>query len=70
MPNPLYQQLGGGKVPANPMLQKFLQFRKTFNGNPQQIVQNMINSGRVSQEQVNRYAQQANSLYEQFKQFM
>ena len=69
MANPLYQQLGG-KAPVNPMLQRFLQFRKTFTGNPQQMVQNMINSGRISQEQVNKYAQQANSLYEQFKQFM
>lgn len=69
MSNPLYQQLGGN-APVNPMLQRFLQFRKTFTGNPQQMVQNMINSGRISQEQVNKYAQQANSLYEQFKQFM
>lgn len=69
MSNPLYHQLGGN-APVNPMLQRFLQFRKTFTGNPQQMVQNMINSGRISQEQVNKYAQQANSLYEQFKQFM
>ena len=69
MPNPLYQQLGN-KAPVNPMLQKFLQFRKTFNGNPQQIIQNMLNSGKITQAQVNRCVQQANSLYEQFKPFM
>ena len=69
MPNPLYQQLGN-KVPANPMIQQFIQFKKNFNGNPQQIVQNMINSGKISQAQVNQCAQKANQLYEQLKPFM
>ena len=69
MPNPLYQQLGN-KVPTNPMLQQFLQFRKNFNGNPQQIIQNMLNSGKITQDQVNQCAQKANQLYEQLKPFM
>ena len=69
MSNPLFNQLGGN-VPNNPMLQQFLDFKKNFTGNPQQIVQNMINSGRISQAQINQYAQQANELYRQFKNFM
>lgn len=69
MSNPLFQQLGN-KVPMNPMLQNFLQFRRSFNGNPQQIIQNMLNSGKISQAQMNQYTQQANALYEQFKDFM
>ena len=69
MPNPFYQQLGN-KTPANPMVQQFLQFKKNLNGNPQQIVQNMINSGKVSQSQVNQCAQKANQLFEQLKPFM
>lgn len=69
MPNPIFQQLGN-KTPMNPMLQQFLQFRKNFNGNPQQIIQNMINSGKISQAQVNKCAQQANQLYDQLKPFM
>lgn len=69
MPNPLYQQLGN-KAPMNPMIQQFLQFKKSFNGNPQQVLQNMISSGKISQAQVNQYAQQANELYEQLKPFM
>lgn len=64
MANPIFQQLGGNSV--NPMLQKIIQFRKTFNGNPQQIIQNMINSGKVSQDQVNQYARQANEIYKAF----
>lgn len=69
MPNPLYQQLGGG-MPNNPMLQRFLQFKKTFSGNPQQMVQNMLNSGKLTQSQLNQYAQQTNQIYKQFKDFM
>lgn len=62
MPNPLYKQLAGAGQP-NPMLQKIIQFKKTFTGNPQQMVQNLINTGRISQEQVNKYAQQADQIY-------
>lgn len=61
MANPLYNQLGG--TSANPMLQRLVEFKKTINGNPQQIVQNMLNSGKVSQAQMNRYVQQANEIY-------
>lgn len=61
MANPLYNQLGG--TPSNPMLQRLAEFKKTINGNPQQIVQNMLNSGKVSQAQMNRYVQQANEIY-------
>lgn len=67
--NPLYQQLGN-KTPMNPMIQQFLQFKKSFNGNPQQIIQNMLNSGKITQAQVNQYAQKANQLYDQLKPFM
>lgn len=66
MGNPLYQQLGGAGR-GNPMLQRIMQFKKMVTGDPQQIVQNMISSGRISQAQVNQYAQQANEIYKQFK---
>ena len=48
----------------------YTQIKKSFNGDPQQIVQNMINSGKISQSQVNQCAQKANQLYEQLKPFM
>lgn len=69
MANPIFQQMGGN-APANPMLQQFLNFKKNFNGNPQQIVQNMLNSGKITQAQVNQCAQKANQLYDQLKPFM
>lgn len=65
MPNPLYSQLN--QTPVNPMIQQLMQFKRTFSGNPQQMVQNMINSGRITQEQVNQYAQQANEIYKQMQ---
>lgn len=65
MPNPLYNQLNGGG--SNPMLQQLRAFMNGFSGDPRQMVQNMINSGRISQDQVNRYVQQANELYKMLK---
>lgn len=68
MPNQLYNQLnGGGTFHGNPLINRIIQFKKTFSGDPKQMVQNLINSGRVSQAQVNQYAQQANELYKMFK---
>jgi len=69
MPNSLYNQLNGS-MPQNPMLQRLMQFKKTFSGNPQQMVQNMLNSGKISQSQLNQYAQQTNEIYKQFKDLM
>lgn len=64
MANPLYNQLGG--TASNPMLQRLMEFKRTINGNPQQMVQNMLNSGKVSQAQMNQYVQQANEIYKAF----
>ena len=69
MPNALFNQLGGGSS-VNPLFQRLMQFKRTFSGNPQQMIQNMLNSGRISQDQVNRYAQQANDIYKQMKDLM
>lgn len=66
MANSLYQQLGSSNR-ANPMLQRLIQFKRQLSGDPQQIIQNMISSGKISQAQVNQYAQQANEIYKQFK---
>ena len=66
MPNPLYNQLGGTNA-NNPMLNRLIQFKNTFSGDPKQMVQNMLNSGRISQAQLNQYAQQANEIYKMLK---
>lgn len=43
-------------------LTQFNQFKSTFSGNPEQQVKQLINSGRMSQEQFNQLAQTANQL--------
>lgn len=64
MSNPLFQQLGGMQ-PANPMqamLENFNRFRQSFRGDPRQQVQQLLNSGRVSQAQYDAAVQQAQLL--------
>lgn len=66
MPNPLYNQLNPVNN-NNPMLQRLMEFKRTFSGNPQQILQDMLNSGRLNQAQLNQYVKQANELYKIMK---
>jgi hypothetical protein len=54
------------QAPANNMqglLSRFQQFRNTFSGNPQQQIQQMLNSGKITQSQLDAAVQQA----QQFK---
>lgn len=50
------------------LLSQFNQFRSTFSGNPEQQVKQLLQSGRMSQEQFNQLAQTANQLYRLIKQ--
>ena len=61
MSNPLFNQM----QPQNQftqMMQRFQQFRQTFQGDPRQQVQNLLNSGRVTQQQYNQAVQMAQQL--------
>ena len=49
--NPLYNEMQSNN---GNMLQRFQQFRQNFHGNPQQQVQQLLNSGKVSQQQYNQ----------------
>lgn len=69
MPNPLFQQLQPQNQ-GNPMIKQILDFKKTFSGNPQQMVQQMLNSGKISQTQMNQLAKQADEIYRQLKGFL
>lgn len=63
MPSSLYNQFGN--KPTNGFqnfMQQFHQFRKTFSGDPRQQVQEMLNSGRMSQDQFNQAANMANQI--------
>lgn len=52
--NPLLQMFG--TMPSNNgnILQQFLQFKSNFQGDPQQKVQELLNSGQMTQEQFNQ----------------
>ena len=58
--NPLYQQMNN--QPNSNIIQRFQQFKQSFSGNPQQIVQQMLDSGKISQERYNQAVQIANQL--------
>ena len=49
------------------LLSQFNQFRSTFSGNPEQQVKQLLQSGRMSQEQFNQLAQTANQLRQLIK---
>lgn len=55
--------------PTNQMqgfLQRFRQFQQTFKGDPTQQIQQMLNTGRVNQQQYNQAVQMA----QQFRQML
>lgn len=57
--NPIYQQMNNG---SNDFLSRFNYFRQSFKGDPQQQVQQLLNSGKVTQEQYNAAVQKAQQL--------
>lgn len=67
MSNPLFNILNGGNRPGNGsgnMLQQFQQFKQKMQGvNPQEEVQKLLQSGRISQAQLDKAQQMA----QQFK---
>ena len=66
MSNPIFQALGGQG--QNPMLQNFQRFMQQMQGkDPNQIIQQMVSSGRISQaqlDQAQRQAQQMQGMFE------
>ncbi len=66
--NPLFNMFGSGQQMPFPMnmIQQFNQFRQTFQGDPRQQVQDLLNSGKMSQEQYN----QLYSMAQTFQQFI
>ena len=67
MSNPLYNVLRGANVSANDngfsqMMSQVEQFKQSFRGDPRAEVQKLLNSGAMTQEQFNRYAQMANQI--------
>ena len=69
MNNPLFggvPQTGGPMGNIQQTMQRFNQFRQSFRGDPRQQVQELLNSGKVSQQAYNDAYQKA----QQFQRMM
>lgn len=66
MGNPLFNLLGGGMPHGNrPMqiLKQFQEFRKQMQGkNPQEEINQLLQSGKISQQQLNQAQQMAGQM--------
>ena len=65
MANPLFQALDGNQNAVNPIVQQIIGFKNQFQGDPQQKVQELLNSGKMTQEQCNSLMQQAQTILSQ-----
>ena len=61
MSNPLFTMMQQ-QNPLSGIMQRFQQFRQTFTGDPRQKVQELLNSGRINQQQYNQAVQMAQQL--------
>lgn len=61
--NPLYEQINEQQ---NNFLQQFQQFKNNFHGDPKQQIQQLLNSGKITQNQYNIAVQKAQMLQKMF----
>ena len=64
MPNSIFNNYGNNMIP-NPyanIINQAMELRKTLQGNPRDIVQNLLNSGQMSQQTFNQLSQQAQQI--------
>ena len=66
MSNPLFNALGGGQQPN--MMGQFQQFMQQMQGrNPHEEISKLLQSGRISQQQLNQAQQMAQQFSRMFK---
>lgn len=66
MANQLFNQMNANG--GNQLLQRVQQLKQQMGGDPQQHIQQLLNSGKVTQEQYNRAVQMANQMRGLFRQ--
>ena len=66
MSNPIYQQMQNGANMGG-LEQKIQQLKSVIKGDPQQIIQQMLNSGKISQQAYNNAVQQAQQIMKAMK---
>lgn len=62
---PLYNMMNQNN-PYNNFMKQFNEFKKTVNGNPQEQIQQLLNSGKISQSQYNAAVKKANMIKNMF----
>lgn len=62
---PLYNMMNQNN-PYNNFMKQFNEFKKTINGNPQEQIQQLMNSGKITQSQYNAAVQKANMIKNMF----
>lgn len=68
MANPLFDMYAQNQFGnLGGLVQQFQQFRQAFQGDPRQQIQQLLNSGKVSQEQYNRAVQMAKAFQQMLK---
>lgn len=65
MSNPLFNALGGSQ--QNPMIQQFQRFMQQMQGkDPNAMIQEFVQSGRITQQQLNQVQQLAQQMQNMF----
>ena len=69
--NPLFNALGGGQMPGamgqfQNLVQQFQQFKQSFQGDPKAEVEKLVQSGKISQQQLNQLQQMAGQFQQLF----
>ena len=71
MANPLFKMLGNSNFTGNNnmvnMIRQFNEFKRTFQGNPKQKVQELLNTGKMSQSQFNQLQEMAKQFTDMIK---
>lgn len=69
MANPLFKAMGGSQQPMN-MMQAFPKFMNQMKGkNPNEILNDLLSSGKVNQSQLNQAQQMAQQIQGQMEGF-
>lgn len=62
MANPLFETMSANANPFADIIRQAQELQRTFQGNPRDEVQRLLNSGAMSQAQFNQLSQQARQI--------
>lgn len=68
--NPIMNMMANKMMGNNPQMQRLAEFKKFMNSmqgkDPQALIQEMLNNGKINQNQLEQAKQMANQFYSQF----